>query len=78
METEEEKLGMALASLRKQAGLSQDFLAQELRHDQTFVSKIENGRRQLNLQDFSKWCQVLSLDDETILHLVKLSDTSKK
>lgn len=73
MELEGKKLGQALASLRRKAGLSQDFLAQELRHDQTFVSKIEHGKRQLTLLEFAKWCEVLGLDDEVILSLIKLS-----
>lgn len=55
----EDALRHHLKTLRKNAGLSQVQLAEKLNKPQSFVSKYENGERQLRiieLQDVCKAC----------------------
>jgi transcriptional regulator with XRE-family HTH domain len=57
----DEKLGRHLAAARRKLNLSQNYLAEILRRDQTFVSKVENGRRTLSLREFLGWIEALNL-----------------
>jgi transcriptional regulator with XRE-family HTH domain len=50
-----------LASLRRARGVSQDTLGAELAHDQSFVSKIEHGRRRVTLSEALRWAAALGL-----------------
>lgn len=66
-ETFDQELGRILAIHRRDLGISQDFLSSSLRRDQTFVSKVETGKRSITLQEFIRWCKALNLDDGVIM-----------
>ncbi len=73
----DERLGKRLAASRKNLNLSQDYLAEMLRRDQTFVSKVENGRRTLSVQEFLRWLEALNLsasDTDALLTELKAYD----
>lgn len=53
-----------LAVLRSQAGLSQTALAAELGVDQSLVSRVEAGTRDLGLDEAFAWGEVLGLTSE--------------
>lgn len=41
-----------------------------LRKDQTFVSKVETGKRSLTVHDFIGWTKALNLSDREISELI--------
>lgn len=51
-----------LVSARKEAGLTQQALAEELGWTQTDVSKVERGVRRLDLIEFLAFSQVIGID----------------
>lgn len=53
-----------LTRLRQRCGLSQTALSQELGIDQSTVSKVESGRRNLDIVDVFSWCEALGLRSE--------------
>ena len=60
---DEQSLGEQLCRHRKRLGVSQEYLAEILRLDQTYISKTETGKRQLTVDEFARWCVALNLDD---------------
>lgn len=60
-ETFDDELGRILAGLRRDLGISQEYLSSILRRDQTFVSKLETGKRSITLFEFLRWSQALNL-----------------
>lgn len=60
-----------LRAIRTAKGLSQSELAQKLNKDQTFVSKIENGTRNIGVIELLDWADALNAD---ICLLLKFSD----
>lgn len=60
-ETFDDELGRILASCRRDLGISQDYLSSILRRDQTFVSKLETGKRSITLFEFLRWSRALNL-----------------
>lgn len=68
----DETLGKRLLDHRQRLGLSQNYLAELLNRDQTYVSKMENGRRQITVVDFLTWCKALNLSAETMLEVLKI------
>ena len=68
----DEELGARLKLERQRLGLSQAYLADLLNHDQTYVSKVETGNRQLTVVDFCSWCRVLNLSVEKQIGLMNL------
>ena len=50
-----------LRSMRKAAGLRQADLAERLGTTQSFVSKIENGERRLDLVELEEVCKAMSM-----------------
>jgi transcriptional regulator with XRE-family HTH domain len=60
-ETFDDALGRNLASRRHELGISQDYLSSILRRDQTFVSKLETGKRSITLFEFLRWSRALNL-----------------
>ena len=55
-------LGGLLGSLRERSGVSQEALAVQLRHDQSYVSRIEAGERQISILLLLQWCDALNLE----------------
>ena len=51
-----------LKAARKQAGISQELLASRLQKHQTFVSKVENGERLLDLVEYLRWAREIDAD----------------
>lgn len=55
-------VGHRLADVRKQAGVSQDELADRLEKPQSFVSACERGQRRIDLLELVRIAQVLKRD----------------
>jgi transcriptional regulator with XRE-family HTH domain len=55
------KISQILASERKRRGITQADIAKKLKKPQSFVSKYENGQRQLTVADFIGACNALAL-----------------
>lgn len=51
-----------LIKYRKDAGVTQESLAQELNKPQSYVSKYENGERRLDLIEFLEIAKALQFD----------------
>lgn len=51
-----------LKSLREKAGMTQRDLADALKVDQTYVSKIERGDRYVDLAFYVDWCRACGAD----------------
>lgn len=67
----DEELGKYFADHRRGLSISQEYLADILRRDQTFVSKVETGKRTLSLFEFIRWARALNLSHQEILTLLK-------
>ena len=66
----DEELGRRLVEHRKRLALSQDFLGTLLRRDQTYVSKIEKGKRTLSVYELVRWAKALNLTAAELTELV--------
>jgi transcriptional regulator with XRE-family HTH domain len=74
----DEKLGRYLADYRRDLSISQEYLAEILRRDQTFVSKVETGKRTLSVFEFIHWARALNIAHQEILTiLTKLESHAK-
>jgi transcriptional regulator with XRE-family HTH domain len=65
----DEVLGKRLAEVRRSLAISQEYLATMLRKDQTFVSKVETGKRSLTVHDFVGWSKALNLSEQELSEL---------
>lgn len=67
-----------LTQARRDAGITQSELAQRMGRRQTFVSKVEQGERRLDLIELIIWCRLLDTDVHHIVSSVELevSDSS--
>lgn len=63
----DEELGKYFADHRKLLSISQEYLAEILRRDQTFVSKVETGKRTVSLFEFIRWARALNLSNQEVL-----------
>ena len=61
------KKGNRLKELRKESKLTQDQLAQYLNVDQTLVTKLENGSRNLNLTLIEKLCSLFGCSEDYLM-----------
>lgn len=66
----DEELGKYFADHRRGLSISQEYLAEILRRDQTFVSKVETGKRTLSLFEFIRWARALNLSNQEVLTLL--------
>jgi transcriptional regulator with XRE-family HTH domain len=57
-----ELLRQALVAMRQGAGLTQRQLAQKLRRENSFVSRIEGGERRVDLVEFYAICEACGVD----------------
>lgn len=55
----ERRIAELAASLRDRRGISQTALAEELGHDQSFVSKVEHGQRRITVAELLRWAEAL-------------------
>lgn len=66
----DEELGKYFADHRRGLSISQEYLADILRRDQTFVSKVETGKRTLSLFEFISWARALNLSNQEVMTLL--------
>lgn len=67
----DEELGKKIAERRRAIPLSQEFVATILRKDQTFISKVETGRRTLSLFEFIRYSKALNLSKDEVINLIE-------
>lgn len=60
----------SLRSARIDQGITQTQLAESLGKPQSFVAKVENGERRLDVIEFATIARLLSLDPAEILNAV--------
>ncbi len=60
------RIGNKIAQLRKEAGLSQEKLAEMAGIDRTNVSKMENGRYNISIDLLSKVAYALNTDIDLV------------
>lgn len=63
------RIGNKIAQLRKEAGLSQEKLAEMAGIDRTNVSKMENGRYNISIDLLSKVAYALNTDIDLVKRL---------
>jgi transcriptional regulator with XRE-family HTH domain len=61
------QLRQLLVDARKNAGLSQDALADRLKRPQSYVSKFERGERRLDVVEFFEVMDALNVDGFKLL-----------
>lgn len=61
------KLRQLLAQARADAGLTQLQVAKRVKRPQSFVSKYENGERQLDVIEFVSICKAIGVSPSTIV-----------
>lgn len=67
-----------LTDARKGAEFTQAELGKKLGHPQSYVSKIENGDRRLDLVEFVEWCQAITVDPHALVDEVVVSLAREK
>ena len=55
------KVGQRIRELRKKLGLSQEALANEAEVDRTYVTDVENGRRNVSLEILERLIKALNV-----------------
>lgn len=55
------KLGERIKQLRKEAGISQEKLAELAGLDRTYVNSVENGKRNISIINMEKICIALEI-----------------
>lgn len=58
---------VALVDARQAAGLTQQQVADQMGRPQSFVSKVENGDRRLDVIEFLEICQLLGTDAPALI-----------
>ena len=64
------KISQLLAAERKKRDQTQAEVATKLKKPQSFVSKYENGQRQLSAADFVSVCKALGISSASILNAI--------
>ncbi len=59
-----------LIALRKERGVTQTQLAERLGKPQSFVSKVEQGARRLDVIEFYAICRAMETDPEAVFGLL--------
>jgi transcriptional regulator with XRE-family HTH domain len=59
-----------LVAARKERGITQQQLAEQLGELQTYVSKVEQRHRRLDVLEFCEWAQALAVDPVPLLEAV--------
>ncbi|MCF0109184.1 MAG: helix-turn-helix transcriptional regulator [Erysipelotrichaceae bacterium] len=60
-------IGTRVKQLRKETGITQEQLAEYLGIDQTTVTKLENGTRNLNVTMIERICDLFGCTDEYLM-----------
>lgn len=61
----------ALREARIAGNITQDELARAIGRPQSFIAKVENGERRLDIVEFVKLCRLVNIDPATILRKIK-------
>ena len=64
------RISQLLATERKKTALTQAEVAAKIRKPQSFVSKYENGQRQLTIADLTLICKAIGLKPSKFLKLL--------
>jgi transcriptional regulator with XRE-family HTH domain len=56
------KVGQRIKELRNQIGISQEALANKAEIDRTYVTDVENGRRNISIENLEKLVNALQVD----------------
>jgi len=64
---EHRKLIAFLAQARKDAGMTQEYVAKKMRWPQAHISKIENGDRRIDVVEFVRLACVIGFDAGAIV-----------
>ena len=65
--------GRAIREAREGKGLSQGELADEAKLDRTYISMLENGRKNTSLFVFIRVCRALGQQPSVVLHGIEVS-----
>lgn len=68
---EYQRVIQTLRQARIKQGLTQEKLAQAFSRPQSFIAKVENGERRLDVVEFVHMARLLSLDPALILSRIK-------
>lgn len=66
-----------MRNIRKELNITQDDLAQRLNVQQSFVSKVENCERRLDVIEFLSWIDALGISIEDIIPKKYLKEVNK-
>lgn len=64
------KLSSLLAEARIAAGLTQAQVAERMKRPQSFVSKYENGERQLDVVEFIAVCKAIGISAPELINRI--------
>ncbi len=64
----------ALKTIRIKQGITQQTLAKALGRPQSFIAKIENGERRLDVVEFIRIAQLLAINPNHILSQIIIKD----
>ena len=64
----------ALKTIRIKQGITQQTLAKSLGRPQSFIAKIENGERRLDVVEFIRIAQLLAINPNHILSKIIIKD----
>lgn len=67
----------SLRNIRKKLNITQSDLAQRLNVPQSFISKVENRERRLDIIEFLSWVDALGISVEDILPQKYLKETNE-
>ena len=56
------KVGQRIKELRNQLGISQEALANKAEIDRTYVTDVENGRRNISIENLEKLVSALQVE----------------
>lgn len=56
------KVGKRIRELRKELGISQEALANKAEIDRTYVTDVENGRRNISIENLKKLVNALEIN----------------
>ncbi len=56
------KVGLRIRELRNEIGISQEALANKAEIDRTYVTDVENGRRNISIENLNKLVNALNIE----------------